>query len=268
MKNFFLILTFLISRESFSQSYELIQSISIDKPTEVSIDQGGNIYFATFNGDIIRYDPLLKNRLIFSPGNPTTATVLEAWQGLRIFIFHRDLQQYRLINRNLSLHEDYSFPPELIGFVEIATPSYDNNIWLIDQVDFSLIKYNINSKTVASRTPLNQLLISSSNEIMFCKEYQNRLFISTKNYGILIFDNFGNYIKTFQYPGVSSFNFWKDNMYFISENKLVNLNLYNEESFTEEISTQTDWLFALIFENRLYLFSEKQLILYIKKNPH
>jgi hypothetical protein len=240
----------------------MIQSVEIDEPTEVSVDRAGNIYYATFHGDLIRYDPTLKNQLIFSPSNPTTTTILEAWQGLRIFTFHRDLQQYRLINRNLSLNEDYDFPPDLIGFAEIASPSYDNNIWIIDQVDFSLLKFDISAKTIITRTPLNQLLNHLNNEIMFCKEYQNRLFISTKNFGILIFDNFGNYLKTFQYPGVSSFNFWKDNMYFITGGTLTQLNLYNEEIIIKKLPTKSEWLFALIFEDRLYLFSKNQLVLF------
>lgn len=248
--------------ESFSQNIQLIGSVEIKEPTEVSIDRAGNIYFATFNGDIIKYTPLLKEKFIFSPFNPNTTTILEAWQGLRIFSFHRDLQQYRLINRNLSLNEDYSFPTDVIGFAEIATPSYDNNIWVIDQIDFSLKKYDIFSKRVSSRTPLDQVLNPDNYEFLHCKEYQNRLFVSTRNYGILIFDNFGNYIKTYQNKGISFFNFWKDTIYFLEGNTLVKLNLYNEEAVNYELPSQMKWLFVLVFEDRTYLFSKDKLLVY------
>ncbi|MCK5279578.1 MAG: hypothetical protein KAK04_13590, partial [Cyclobacteriaceae bacterium] len=243
----------------FSQNFQLIESIEIKEPTEVSLDRAGNIYYATFNGDIIKYNPLLKERFIFSPANPNKTTILEAWQGLRIFSFHRDMQQYRLINRNLSLNEDYSFPTNLVGFAEIATPSYDNNIWVIDQIDFSLKKYDIFSKRIKSRTPMDLLLNPDNYEILYCKEYQNRLFISTRNYGILIFDNFGNYIKTYENKGVSSFNFWKDTIYFMEENVLVKLNLYNNRTDYSELPKQENWLFALVFEDRTYLFSDNKL---------
>ena len=246
----------------FSQNLQFITSVEIEQSTEVSLDRAGNIYFATFNGDIIKYGPLLKERRVFSPANPSATTILEAWQGLRIFSFHRDLQLYRLINRNLSLNEDYSFPENLIGFAEIATASYDNNVWVIDQVDFSLKKYDIFSKRISSRTPLDQLLNTDNYEILHCKEYQNKLFISTRNYGILIFDNLGNYIKTFENKGISFFNFWEDTMYFLDGNALVKLNLYNEETVSSELPNQKEWLFSLIYEDKTYLFSDTQLSLY------
>lgn len=257
---FLLLLTY--ANHALSQDYQLLKSISIDEPTEVSLDRAGNIYYATFHGDILRIDTQLENKLIFSPTNPNTVTILEAWQGLRIFSFHRDRQVYRLINRNLSLDEEYSLPPEIINFAEIAAPSADNNIWVIDQVDFSLVKYNITLNQLMSRTPLDQLLDPDNYEILFCKEYQNRLFVSTKNNGILIFDNFGSYIKTFTYKGIGFFNFWKDDLYFLKDNEVIRLNLYNEETTKRTLPYTTKWEFVLIYEDHTYLFSQTQLASY------
>ena len=154
MKRLAIFFAMIITFNSWCQELTLVKSLNIEEPTEVSLDRGGNIYYATFHGDIIRLDPQLENELIFSPINPNTTTILEAWQGLRIFSFHKDLQQYRLINRNLSLHEDYEFPRSFVGFAEVATTSYDNNVWLFDQTDFSLKKYGITNNTLLSRTPL------------------------------------------------------------------------------------------------------------------
>lgn len=252
--------------ESFSQNLQLIESVEIKEPTEVSIDRAGNIYFSTYNGDIIKYSQLLKERAVFSPSNPSTTTILEAWTGLKVFSFHRDLQQYRLINRNLSLNEDYNFVVDLVGFAEMATPSYDNNIWVIDQIDFSLKKYDIFSLQIKSRTSLDLIFDSDNYEILHCKEYQNKLFISTNNYGILIFDNFGNYLKTYQNQGVTFFNFWDDMIYFIEGNILVQINLYSEEVQRTDLPIEGNWLFSLVYEDKMYLFSENQLSIY-KYNP-
>ena len=247
---------------AYSQNFQLIKSVTIDEPSEVSIDRAGNIYFSTFMGDIIRYNATLEDRFIFSPSNPNTTTILEAWQGLRIFSFHKDLQLYRLINRNLSLNEDYRFPTNLVGFAEIATSSYDNNVWVIDQIDFSLKKFEIFSNSISSMTTLGLILNPDNYEILHCKEYQNRLFISTRENGILIFDNFGSYLKTYQNNGISSFNFWEDYLYFLNEDSIVKLNLYKDETLQLKLPEPSNWLFIIIFEDRTYLFSTNQLAFY------
>ena len=245
-----------------SQELQRIKSHKIDEPTEVSIDRSGGIYFATFFGDIVKINSDLEQKLDFSPPNPGTIHMLEAWQGLRLFSFHRDLQLFRLVNRNLSLHEDYMFPQPLIGFAEMATPSFDNNVWVIDQQDFSLVKYNIFSRRLVSRTPLDQILDPDNYEIYLCKEYQNKLFISTRSKGILIFDNLGSYIKTFHHQNISFFNFWKDQLYFIDDGELAMINLYNEQESTINLPEDQDWKFALVFSEKIYLFSKSQLCLF------
>ena len=72
--------------------------------------------------------------------------------------------------------------------------SNDGNIWLFDQSDFSIKKYNPTLKEVIFYTPLNNF-IQSEEEIYFMREYQNKLFIASENNGVLMFDNMGSYIK-------------------------------------------------------------------------
>ncbi len=261
MKALFVLIS-IISTSFISQQIQPIETVNITTPTGVSIDQTGNIYFATFNGIIVKYDPLLAEKSVFSPSNPNTATLLEAWQGLRIFSFHRDVQQFRLINRNLSLHEDYGFPPELIGFAEVAFPASDNNVWVVDQQDLRLKKYDVISKRITVQTALNMILDSENYTILHAREYQNKLFISTKSNGILIFDNLGNFLKTYQYQNVSSFNFLGDELYFIDGNSLVKLNLYQDGESKSELPNSEKWKFALINGDHMYLFSDSQLALY------
>jgi len=244
------------------KSFVLIRSQEIDSPSNVSIDQSGNIYLATYDGNIVKYSPDFNDKQIFSPSRPNATTALEAWQGLRIFSFHEELQTYRLINRNLSLAEDYSFNPNIVGYAEIATTSFDNNLWVIDQTDFSLKKININTGEVESSSRLNLLLDPDNYEIHHCREYQNRLFISTRNKGILIFDSFGTYLKNYNYPGIDYFNFDKDNIYFIRDNQLVFINLYDETVRSIDLPTGEKWLFALVFNRSTYLFSAKSINLY------
>jgi hypothetical protein len=262
MKTIIVCLVYIFLTQWVQAQNKLASQTTINNPTEVSIDRAGNIYLATYDGDIIKYDPTLTTTQVFSPPSPNTTTILDAWQGLRIFTFHQELQIYRLINRNLSLHEDYSFPRDLIGFAEIATPTFDNNVWVIDQTDFSLKKLNIIQKRVMSVTPMNLILNPDEYEILHSREYHNRLFLSTRQNGILIFDNFGNYMKNYPFSGINYFNFYGDEIYFLHENKLQAINLYNEEAKSKDLPSGEKWIFALIYEDLNYLFSNRTIAIY------
>lgn len=263
-----LILLHCYASGSYSEIPHSVKSIKIPTPTTVSIDRKGNIYLATFNGDIIRYNSQLANEEIFSPQDPNVTDILEAWQGLRIFTFHRELQEFRLINRNLSLNENYNFPLDMIGFAELATPTFDNNVWVIDQTDFSLKKYNITSKSLENTTPLGLILNPADYELLHAREYQNRLFVSTKNQGILIFDNFGNFIESYNDKGIDYFNFWGDAIYFIKNKELRLIDLYSQDTKRIDLPKIDEPIrFVLKFNEKLYFFTQSRLYLYAQKNP-
>jgi hypothetical protein len=263
MNRLWLIFLFIaIFRNGYSQTFEFISRISIEAPTGVSTDANGNVYYATFNGDVVRYDRQLLNKEIFSPQNPARIDQLEAWQGLRIFTFHRELQLYRLINRNLSLNKDYHFPSDLVGFVQLATPTFDNNIWLIDQEDFSLKRYQIHSKTIPVVSPMNLLLKAKKYEIRWMREYQNRLFVGVINVGILLFDNMGNYIKTYEEPEMSDLGFLGNAVYYIKDGQMVQINIYNDEKKLVPLPSGGPWKFIIFSTSDLYLYSDIELAHY------
>jgi hypothetical protein len=263
MNRLWLIFLFIVVfLNGYSQTFEFINAISIVAPTGVSTDTNGNVYYATFNGDVVRYDGQLLHKEIFSPQNPARIDQLEAWQGLRIFTFHRELQLYRLINRNLSMNEDYQFPADLVGFVQLAAPTFDNNIWLIDQEDFSLKRYQIHSNTIPVVSPLSLLLNAKKYEIRWMREYQNRLFVGVINVGILLFDNMGNYIKTFEEPEMSDLGFLGDAVYYIKDGQMVQINIYDDEKKLVPLPSGGPWKFIILSVSDLYLFSDIEIAHY------
>ena len=251
----------LIAHQATSLTLELVRTVLIDRPINISIDRTGQVYHATYNGVVARYDPMLDKKEDFSPPNPATCNLLEAWQGLRIFTFHREMQLFRLINRNLSLHEDYRLQGE-VGFIELATPAFDNNLWLIDITDFTLKKFQLFSNTILSRTPLDLVLSPVNYDILYMKEFQNNIFVSSKTKGILIFDNLGNFVKTYPFKNISHFGFDGEEMYFLSDNHIILINLYTDNQRSISIPAGPNWLFVSLAGEKTYLYTPNSLSLY------
>ncbi len=261
MNTVFISLVLFYLNAGYGKTLQFIGSASIHAPAKVAVDRAGNIYVADHTGTLYRYNQKGEKKLDYSPPHPAEITLLEAWQGLRIFIFFRDMQQYAFLNRFLNnLEGNYNF--RYTGFVEMATPSYDNNIWLIDQTDFSMKKYGIFQQDILSSTPFDLLLDPEHYEISFMKEYQNKVFVADKNTGILLFDNLGNFIRKYDQPGLDEFNFFKDYIYFIDKGRILLIDLYDDHRETIPLPSGKNYHHILIFEDRYYLFDDKGMDIY------
>jgi hypothetical protein len=244
-----------------AQSLQLIGCTDIPELTAVSVDNAGYLYLADRAGRVIRYDRDGREQLVYSPYRPAQISGLDAWHGLRIFCFFRDLQEYTFLNRFLVSPGNYNFGGHFT-FVEAAALSFDNLIWAFDQGDFSLKKYDVQLQQAQTQTPLNLLLDPGNYEISLIREYQNRVYLADKRSGILVFDNIGNFLRTLPLPEIDYFNFIDDQLYFIQGDRLIVIALYGPERQEIELPAGTEWRFALIANGHYYLFSARQLCLY------
>ncbi|MEM7106816.1 MAG: hypothetical protein AAF519_01225, partial [Bacteroidota bacterium] len=224
-----IILCILLSGAVYAQDLIQIRSISVDNATLVSTDKQGDIYLAFKDGSVDKYDR--KGQLLhhFSPKELAEPTLIEAWNPLKIFLFYQDFQEYTFLDRFLTTANRFSLSP-ISSYVGLATLSTDNNLWLVDLSDFSLKKYDVNFQEITIDRPLDLVLSPDEYELTFMREYQNLLFISDKNEGLLLFDNFGNYLRTLSTQSVDAFGFFNDEIYFVKQDVIHILNIYSGDS--------------------------------------
>lgn len=247
---------------SHGQALIPIDSTSIGSPVSASIDRLNHIYIADKKGNLNQYrnTSLIQT---FSPQQMGNITLVEAWNPLKIFVFYADFQEYVFLDRFLSASQ--RFPaPELSRYSGMMTMSYDNNLWIVDYINFGLKKYNINFDDYTINTPFDLILDPDKYEITFIREYQNLVFISDKNSGILVFDNLGNYLKKIPANGVNHFSFKGDDLYYISDSTLMKVNIYSDKKSSLPLPGKA--LFAFLYdENKLALISESTLTSYLIK---
>ena len=257
-----LLLIFLLDyRISNAQSFRLI-SDTIVKVSSISIDQDGHVFTVNKRGTLIKWDQKGFPLLTFSPSKLGTVTLLEAWQGLRTFLFYRDFQEYVLLDRFLTSSSNYDFPSLGIGYVQMATLGIDNNLWVIDINDFSLKKFDLHFKAISSNTSLEFLLKPDLDEINFMKEYQNLLFIVDEVTGIMVFDNLGNYLRSIEVSGITQLGFFRNEVYFLKNQKLNFIDIYNQESRTINLSELGEFELALYYDQFLTTYSGSRLKFY------
>ncbi|CAN5127374.1 hypothetical protein BH23BAC1_BH23BAC1_29890 [soil metagenome] len=249
-------------QESKGQNLQLVTTIPIPKPEKVSIDRFNNIYIAETKGNIHQFNSSGKLLQTFSHNKPGKISHLEAWQAVTIFVFYQDFQQILFLDRFLTPSPNISLNDLQDGFIRLATISNDQNLWLIDESDLSLKKYNLKQNNFTIISPLNLQLNSKRMDLNFIREYQNHLFINDRLNGIHIFDILGNYLRSIPEKDLEYFNFLKDEMYFLRNNNLHFLNIYNQKERTLATPEQNPIKFILASEKQVFLITDSALKIY------
>jgi hypothetical protein len=257
-----------IATSSTGQSLELLREVKIQTPVSVSLDRYNRIFIGDEKGNINQYDTLGKVLLTFSPSRVVRFSLIEAWKTTKVFAFSRDYQQYTLLDRFLVPMGQYPIDENTMGFARIATLSADDNLWLFDEGNFSLKKFNLQSQAITINAPLNLVLDDKDYDLNFMREYQNMLFINDRNSGILVFDNLGNYKKKLSFKGLMTFGLLNEELYFLQDKQLHFFHLYNftERTLALPVTKDREIRQVLAFENKVVLFYNDTMAIYQSRN--
>lgn len=235
------------------------KSIVLSNPTAISKDRNGYIYLANDKGDITQYDDNGNVINTYSPDKPGIVTLIEAWPVLRILVFYADFQEYILLDRFLNTSPYYRISGEEVGFSSLLTLAEDNNLWLVDNENLNLIKFDNTTNQVLINASLNNFILAEDNDLNFMKAYQQQVFINDANGGILVFDNFGNYVKKLPLTGLSYFNFLKDELYYLSGDAIHFIHLYSLQERTISLKTDKTYKSVLLINNKVILIGQKTM---------
>lgn len=203
---------------------------------DYSMDTSGNIFLSFEGGTITKFSSSLDSLFSYSPLKVADTKLLEAGTGLVIFAFYDFFQEYLLTDRFLTRPTRSKFPTS-IGYIDIATQSLDNNIWMIESANFSLVKYNVQLLRIEIETLLNTVVESDNNSFTFIKEYQNQVFLVDENSGIYVFDNLGNFSNLIQ-AKTKKVGFYSSKMLYLEDHKLITKDIYTNNKEVRVITEQ------------------------------
>ncbi len=229
-----------------------LATVNVDQPAKPSLDRYGNLYLSDQAGNIHKYDEDGQFLLTFSPPRPGTVALLESWNTVKIMVFYKVFQRFLIMDRFLTQVPYFDFDPLSVGFARVATLAADENIWLVDDTDFSLKKFNPRLKKLELVTPLDLILDPREYDVRFAREYQNQLYLSDHSSGILVFDNLGSYRKKIPIDSIDYFSFYGDELYCLKSDQIRLFHLYQ---FDERIIPlpAAGAVYALLSEKRLIL---------------
>lgn len=229
----------------------VVKSVAVKNIDKITHDQFYNIYISTLNGQIHKYDKNGTFLLSNSPTKPQAIDQIEGSNTIRIFCFYKDLQEFNYFDRFLTFENPIKLDPQLIGYAKTATTSSDNSIWIFDEADYSLKKYDPIQQKILQNTNCGFIFEKGEHSITYMREYQNKLYLLEKDSCIYIFDNLGNFNKQIKMPNVKQISFFNDELLLLLDKKVRSINLYDHFAIQD---IELDARYGHFFKSSEYLY--------------
>jgi len=196
LKTFLTIFIFcFITFASYSQKDSILHVTLLKTfPTEVkdfATDNLGNIYLLTNTNQIRKinekgdsiavYNDVRRYGKIYS---------IDATNPLKVLVYYKDFATVVVLDRLLTVRNTIDLKKQNILQVKTITSSYDNNIWLYDDLDSKIKKIDDNGRVILESNDFRQVYqtVPSPNKLY---DEDGQLYLYDPKKGMLVYDYYG-----------------------------------------------------------------------------
>ena len=206
-----------------------------------------NSNFYLINNSIVNKTP--ESTYTYNNINLGELYKIDLFNPLQIKLFYKDQNSIVILDNKLSeikkINFNYSDP--LINLVAFSSAN-ENNIWIFDEISMRLKKYNY------IKDSFEKIDIPIEGEVKSLKGNYNYCWLLTNGY-LYKFNYTGSLLYKIQINEMDSFNFYKNNLIFVSNN---NLFLFDESDNRLEKISHKKLLIKdfFVINETLYIYDE------------
>ncbi|HEX8332957.1 MAG TPA: hypothetical protein VF622_10055 [Segetibacter sp.] len=230
-----------------------IQANAVDFTT----DNLGNIYVLNATNQIKKlsnkgdsiavYNDVRRYGKIFS---------IDATNPLKVLVYYREFATILILDRLLNVRNTIDLRQQNIAQAKLITSSYDNNIWLFDELENKLKKIDDNGRVLLETPDFRQIFEEAiSPSIIYDRDGLVYLYDSAR--ALITFDYYGARKNNFKIKGISDLQVMDKNT-ILGRNK-THIILYKPatlQSFTFKLQSQMQGFKKINFNNsRLYVLT-------------
>lgn len=242
MANRFMVLWVIFSLFSCGIAKEVSAPIQVSDTRDINVaidnvylDNLDQLHIVDRKGTLTRYNQDLDVLYKYADNTLGTIQHVDVNNPLKILVYHRDYGIISYLDNSLALIRKVNLQDW--GFNDISTiaSSNDGNIWLYDPAKNQVLKINDSGKVQLSSYNLNDYRLDDLNPSKIV-ERDNKLFVYDKEFGIIIFDNLGQYLKVIPIKNIKNFQTDGRNVYVYQDNaiKVYTIRLLEESTINIE----------------------------------
>jgi hypothetical protein len=193
-KRFIIILTcFVFSGACYAQAdttFSLIRTMRGDI-VDFTVDNLDNIYVLTSRNQVKKFDAKGDSVAIYNDVKKYgQATLIDVSNPLKILLYYRDFATVVMLDRFLNAVNHIDLRKQNIFQAKAIGQSYDNKIWLYDEVENKLKKIDEDGKLL-QETPDFRLLLGAAPAPIKIFDENRYVYVYDSIYGVYVFDYFG-----------------------------------------------------------------------------
>ncbi len=195
----------------------------------LELDHLGNIYLIDQSNVLKKYNPEFELLFEFSLNRMGDLTHLDVSNPQKMLLYYSEFQNIIFLDNTLSGIKRLNL--EELGYWDIqgVALSRENNIWIYDPINNSLLKINQNGELILNS---NELYYENFHSVKLPRlfEQEENVFLYTTE-GVYQFDNFGQYIRKYNLENENC-QFLKDRILYLQDGNI------KEKHLTIELQEQ------------------------------
>lgn len=225
-------------------------------------DVMGNVYVLTTSNQLYKVDKDGKIRSTLNYRFEGNIAGIDPANPLEIYVFYRELNKVVYLDNNLAYRGETRLGDFGVSSAAAIARAYDNSLWVFDFSELQLIKMDKEGKKSQSSGNVLQYTGKKTFALQQLRDDGRMVWLNDTLNGFLVFDLFGNYIRTLPITGCRFMRPLGSYVYYVKNNRLYRINRHTgmeTELTTPPLKT---WLDMDISTDRLYLLDQDALVIY------
>ena len=233
---------------------------------DFEVDNLGNIYLISNSNQIKKIAENLDSIGVFNDSRRYgDISSIDVNNPLKILIFYKDFSTTLILDRFLNVRNSIDLRKQNILQASCVSTSYDNNIWLFDELDSKLKKVDDDGNVLLETVDFRLLF---DNDFVPDKiiDTNKKLFLYNKQKGLIVFDYYGAFKKKYAILGLESIQIENDDLIGFNKGRLQYYNLNLLKQTFKNVINKIDFSKKSIFQkNQFYFLSTDGLEIYTSK---
>lgn len=173
----------------------------------LTADPLGQVYVITPENELLQYNA--QGGLAYKYQNFRHGELgwVDAGNPMNVLLFYPEFGQIVILDRTLSEIAQLNLPEMGFWNVRVIGRSADNQIWLYDPVQTLVRKISLTGESLAEGQPLS-LLLPSPPFPLWITEQKQEVYMYDPEVGVLVFDPFGQFLKTIPTGAMEGLHVW------------------------------------------------------------